>query len=160
MPMPRIIKAVRRLLCSLVIASFTVGLHASVPSVNSSATLNHSAKPQFESRTQSRSALAITATPADFSFYEEFYPVNIGPSGTAQNRRVALGGQHDQKRPREDSSAFATKVFLNSYLVLHCFASKVVKVITRLCISCHFDPVPLACRFASRLHSSFFQQLR
>lgn len=68
-------KDVRRLLCFLVIASFAIGLHASVPSVSKAATqLKPSAKPQFETTTQS-SALAITATPADFSFYEEFYPV-------------------------------------------------------------------------------------
>jgi hypothetical protein len=65
---------VRRLLCCLVLASFTVSLHASVPSVNSAATrLNPSAKPQFESTTQGRSALEITAAPADDSFYDEFY---------------------------------------------------------------------------------------
>jgi hypothetical protein len=58
-----------------VIASFAVGLHASIPSVNRSAALNHSSKPPLEARTQNPSALSITATPADFSFYEEFYPV-------------------------------------------------------------------------------------
>jgi hypothetical protein len=42
--------------------------------VNSSATrLNPSAKPKFEMPTQGRSALAITAAPADDSFYDEFY---------------------------------------------------------------------------------------
>jgi hypothetical protein len=42
--------------------------------MNSSATrLNPSAKPQFESTTQGRSALEITAAPADDSFYDEFY---------------------------------------------------------------------------------------
>jgi hypothetical protein len=65
---------VRRLLCFLVIASFAISLHASVPSVNNSAArLNPSAKPQFESTTQGRSALEITAAPADDSFYDEFY---------------------------------------------------------------------------------------
>lgn len=64
----------RRLLCSLVIASIAVSLNASVPSVNSSAArLNPSAKPQFESATQNRSALEITAAPVDDSFYDEFY---------------------------------------------------------------------------------------
>jgi hypothetical protein len=72
--MGRIMNVVRRLLCFLVIASFAVSLHASVPSVNSSTTrLNRSAKPQFENTTQGRSALEITATPADDSFYDEFY---------------------------------------------------------------------------------------
>lgn len=65
----------RRLLCSLVLASFTLGLYASVPSVNSSATLNHRANPQFESSTQV-SGLRITSAPADVSFYEEFYPLS------------------------------------------------------------------------------------
>jgi hypothetical protein len=72
--MADIIKAVRRLLCFLVISSFAVSLHASVPSVNSTATrLSPNAKPQFESTMQSRSALEITAAPADDSFYDEFY---------------------------------------------------------------------------------------
>lgn len=66
-------ESVRRLLCSLVIASFALSLHASVPSANSAARLNPSAKPQFESTTQGRSALEITAAPADDSFYDEFY---------------------------------------------------------------------------------------
>jgi hypothetical protein len=65
---------VRRLLCFLVLASFAVGLHASVPSVNSPATLNRNANLQFESSTQGRPALGITAAPADVSFYDQFYP--------------------------------------------------------------------------------------
>jgi hypothetical protein len=72
--MGHIMKVVRRLLCFLVIASFAISLHASVPSVNSATTrLNPSTKPQFESTTQGRSALEITAAPADDSFYDEFY---------------------------------------------------------------------------------------
>jgi hypothetical protein len=67
---------VRRLLCSFVIASFTLGLHASVPSVNNSATLNRRANPQFESSTQV-SSLGITSAPADASFYDEFYPLTV-----------------------------------------------------------------------------------
>jgi hypothetical protein len=43
--------------------------------VNSSATLNRHANPQFESSTQVDSALGITSAPADASFYDEFYPV-------------------------------------------------------------------------------------
>ena len=65
---------VRRLLCSLVIASFALSLHASVPSANSAATrLDPTAKPQFESTTQARASLEMTAAPADDSFYDEFY---------------------------------------------------------------------------------------
>jgi len=45
--------------------------------VNSSATLNHHANPQFESSTQVDSTLAITAAPADASFYDEFYPLTV-----------------------------------------------------------------------------------
>jgi hypothetical protein len=41
--------------------------------VNSPATLNRSASPQFEHSMQS-SALGITAAPADISFYDEFFP--------------------------------------------------------------------------------------
>jgi hypothetical protein len=51
-------------------------LHASVPSLNSPATLNRSANAQFESSTQSQ-PLGITAAPADVSFYEEFYPAPL-----------------------------------------------------------------------------------
>jgi hypothetical protein len=51
-------------------------LHASVPSLNSSATLHRTAKPQFESSTQV-SSLGITAAPADASFYDEFYPLTV-----------------------------------------------------------------------------------
>jgi len=43
--------------------------------VNSSATLNHRANPQFESSTQFHSSLGITSAPADASFYDEFYPL-------------------------------------------------------------------------------------
>ena len=64
----------RRLLCTLVITSFAISLHASVPSVNSSAArLNSSTKPKFKSTVPGRSALEITAAPADDSFYDEFY---------------------------------------------------------------------------------------
>jgi len=65
---------VRRLLCSLILAGFTVSLHASLPSVNSPAKLNRSGNPQFESSTQGP-ALGMTAAPANASFYDEFYPV-------------------------------------------------------------------------------------
>jgi hypothetical protein len=43
--------------------------------VNRSAPLNHSATPQFETTTQANSTLGITAAPASFSFYDEYYPV-------------------------------------------------------------------------------------
>ena len=65
----------RRLFCSLVLASLAISLHASVPSVNSPAKLHRSGNPQFESSTQGRSALGMTAAPASISFYDEFYPV-------------------------------------------------------------------------------------
>jgi hypothetical protein len=68
---PRIMEAVRRLLCSLVLASCALGLHASVPALNSAAALNHHADARFESN--GRPALALTAAPADISFYYEFY---------------------------------------------------------------------------------------
>ena len=67
----------RRLLCSLIVVGSTLGLHASVPSVNSPATLNRSANPQFESPMQHEQALGITAAPADVSFYNEFYPLTV-----------------------------------------------------------------------------------
>jgi hypothetical protein len=67
-------KAVRRLLCSLILAGVAVSLHASVPSVNSPGTLNRSANPKFESSIQATTAPGITAAPADVSFYDEFFP--------------------------------------------------------------------------------------
>ncbi len=67
-------ESVRRLLCCLVLASFALSLHASVPALKSSATSNRPADVQFESLAQGRPALALTAAPADVSFYEEFYP--------------------------------------------------------------------------------------
>ena len=67
---------VRRLLCSLVLASFGLSVHASVPSVNSPATLHRSANVQLESPTHAHSGLGITAAPADVSFYNEFYPAS------------------------------------------------------------------------------------
>jgi hypothetical protein len=45
--------------------------------VNKPATLNCSANPQFESSTQARPGLVITAAPADVSFYNEFYPLAV-----------------------------------------------------------------------------------
>jgi hypothetical protein len=78
---------VRRLLCSLIFAGLTLGLHASVPSVKSSATLNRSANPQFESPYQSRPALMLTAAPANISFYDEFYPA-ITPHQTPSKTGV------------------------------------------------------------------------
>jgi hypothetical protein len=44
--------------------------------VNNPATLNRNANPQFESSTQGRPVLGITAAPADISFYDEFYPAS------------------------------------------------------------------------------------
>ena len=67
----------RRLLCSLVVFGSTLGLHASVPSVNSPATLNRSANVQFESSTQGHPRLGITAAPVGISFYDEFYPLTV-----------------------------------------------------------------------------------
>jgi hypothetical protein len=52
-------------------------MYASVPLVNRPATLDRSANPQFESATQARQALVITAAPADVSFYNEFYPLTV-----------------------------------------------------------------------------------
>jgi len=68
---------VRRFLCCLVLASFALSLHASVPALNSPATLNRPADVQFESLAQGRPAFDLTAAPADVSFYEEFYPLTV-----------------------------------------------------------------------------------
>lgn len=84
---PRIIESVRRLLCSLVVASFALSLHASVPALNSSALPNRPRDAQFESTTQGRAALTLTAAPADVSFYDEFYP---SPSVRQEQPKTSL----------------------------------------------------------------------
>ena len=68
---------VRRLLCCLVLASFALSLHASVPVLKSPAVSSRPADIQFEILAQCRPALELTATPADVSFYEEFYPLTV-----------------------------------------------------------------------------------
>ncbi|MGZ4875523.1 MAG: hypothetical protein ACXV5R_10170 [Candidatus Angelobacter sp.] len=47
-------------------------MHASIPALKSSSL--PSADVQFEKATHGRPAVALTAAPADISFYEEFYP--------------------------------------------------------------------------------------
>jgi len=64
---------VRRLVCCLALVNFALSLHASVPA-NSSVVHpsgGQTVQPVFD---HSRPALVLTATPADVSFYEEFYP--------------------------------------------------------------------------------------
>jgi len=68
---------VRRLLCCLILSGFTLSLHASVPSANTATKLNRSGNPQFELPTQGSPALGLIASPANASFYEEFYPVTM-----------------------------------------------------------------------------------
>jgi hypothetical protein len=68
---------VRRLLCCLILSGFTVSLHASLPSVNNPTKLNRSGNSQFEIPLQDRPTLGMTASPANASFYEEFYPVTM-----------------------------------------------------------------------------------
>jgi len=69
-------KPVRHLLCCLLVAGFSISLHASVPALKSSGVSNLPPDIQFENLAQGRPALELTATPADVSFYEEFYPLN------------------------------------------------------------------------------------
>jgi hypothetical protein len=59
-----------------VLASSAISVHASVPSVNSPATLHPGANVQLKSPTHAHSDLGITAAPADISFYNEFYPAS------------------------------------------------------------------------------------
>ncbi|HLK52016.1 MAG TPA: hypothetical protein VKU42_01095 [Candidatus Angelobacter sp.] len=57
--------------------SFTLCLHASVPKAGNAPGLKHAADvPLQQSATHDRKALALTAGPADTTFYEEFYPSN------------------------------------------------------------------------------------
>ena len=61
----------------IVCMSFTLCLHASVPKANSAPGLKHAADvPVEQPATHARTALALTAGPADTTFYEEFYPSN------------------------------------------------------------------------------------
>jgi hypothetical protein len=61
---------------------FALSLHASVPTANVAPGLKRAAEVTsaipFEQAvaTHGRPALALTATPADVSFYDEFYPVH------------------------------------------------------------------------------------
>lgn len=70
---PHIIESVRRLLCCVALLSFALSLHASVPATRSVAypVGGQTVQPVFD---HSRPALALTAAPADVSFYDEFYP--------------------------------------------------------------------------------------
>ncbi|HEY1526466.1 MAG TPA: hypothetical protein VGH51_09540 [Candidatus Angelobacter sp.] len=65
---------VRRLFCFLVLANFALSVHASVPRVSYAAGHTSSAvgQPVFD---HGRPVLALTAAPADVSFYREFYPL-------------------------------------------------------------------------------------
>ena len=67
----------RRILCSFVLLSFAVSLQASVPALTNASRLDRSAEiqpPSLPVFSHGRPVLALTATPADVSFYEEFYP--------------------------------------------------------------------------------------
>jgi hypothetical protein len=75
---PRIIASVRHLVCNIALLSLALSLHASVPT-NSASRSTRSAEVEFENRQVSahgRAILALTASPANVSFYEEFYPAN------------------------------------------------------------------------------------
>jgi hypothetical protein len=68
---------VRRLIfSSIAFLSFALGLHASVPASSRAPQLDRPIDVQFEKGVvvHNRPALALTASPADVSFYEEFYP--------------------------------------------------------------------------------------
>jgi hypothetical protein len=69
----------RRLVCNLVLLSFAMGLYASVPATNNTSSLRRAADVPFESHLilkDSRPEIALTSSPADISFYDEFYPVS------------------------------------------------------------------------------------
>ena len=69
----------RRIVCNFVLLSFALGLHASVPAVNNASKLQRAADVPFESRQtlkDSRPVIALTSSPADISFYDEFYPTS------------------------------------------------------------------------------------
>lgn len=67
---------VRRLFCFLVLTSFTLSVHASVPRVSYAAghTSSVVGQPGLD---HGRPVLTLTAAPADVSFYEEFYPLTV-----------------------------------------------------------------------------------
>jgi hypothetical protein len=68
---------VRRILCSFALLSFAVTLQASVPAITNSSRFGRTADiqpPSQSTLSHDRPVLTLTATPADVSFYEEFYP--------------------------------------------------------------------------------------
>lgn len=54
--------------------SFALGLNASVPAANPNSGLKRAANVPFATPDRTPSAAAMTASPVDGSFYEEFYP--------------------------------------------------------------------------------------
>jgi hypothetical protein len=63
------------------ILTFALSLHASVPATNNISRLRRAADVPLESRQtlkDSRPDIVLTSSPADFSFYNEFYPASTG----------------------------------------------------------------------------------
>ena len=101
----------RRLLYSLVIAGFALGLHASVLSANSPAAFNHAAKPKVESTTQLRSSLEMTAAPADDSFYDEFYSAIVAREAQPKTGMLHWVGSLIKKGRQKIASLSPQKFF-------------------------------------------------
>lgn len=66
--------SVRRVLSIIVCMGFALTLHASVPSAGSHSGLQRAVDVPFATPASTQSTLALTSSPADNSFYEEFYP--------------------------------------------------------------------------------------
>lgn len=77
--------------------AFALSLHASVPTVNASRGLNRAAEltPDIPlaKLASTHHTLALTASPADASFYEEFYPANLA-SEAVQPAPAKSGALH------------------------------------------------------------------
>ncbi len=64
----------------IVLFGFVLGLHASIPAANNVSRFDRPSDLQFEglsSSNPSRLGPVLTATPADVSFYEQFYPSHV-----------------------------------------------------------------------------------
>jgi hypothetical protein len=79
--------------------AFALSVHASVPMTNTASGLKRAAEvtPDLpfakSASTHGRTAVALTSSPADVSFYEEFYPSSI-PGEDLQPEQTKTGVLH------------------------------------------------------------------
>ena len=73
--------------------SFALGLNASVPAANPNSRLKRAVDVPFATPDRTLSASAITTSPVDGSFYEEFYPA-LSDDAEAQSLQPKSGMLH------------------------------------------------------------------